>query len=97
MMFDKGIDLASIGVVEDPLVSNWSRGRVGIIEHSQNRVTIDTENQAEGFLVLTDAFYPTWRVTVDQNQTKIYRTDYNFRGIVVPAGKHRIEFYNSLF
>ena len=28
---------------------------------------------------------------------KIYRTDYNFRGVIVPAKKHKVEFYSSLF
>ena len=50
-----------------------------------------------GFLVLTDSYYPTWHAAVDGVEEKIYRTDYNFRGIIIPAGKHKVEFHNSLF
>ena len=74
-------------------------GDVDIINYSENKVVIQTKNPGIGFLVLTDAFYPTWKVRIDSNRNheKIYRTDYNFRGVVVPAGKHLVEFYNSLF
>ena len=58
---------------------------------------IETENGSTGFMVLTDSFYPTWKATIDGKGTKIYRTDYNFRGIIVPAGNHKIEFYDTLF
>jgi uncharacterized membrane protein YfhO len=100
MLFDSSIDLNKTGIVENEggkLNENWSIGVLSITMYSANKIDINTENAGAGFLVLTDAFYPTWRATVDGNSTKIYVTDYNFRGIVIPAGKHKIEFYNSLF
>lgn len=71
-------------------------GKINIIHYSQNNVSIKTENSGDGFLVLTDSFYPTWHAKIDGKETKIYRTDYNFRGIFVPKGNHLIEFYISL-
>jgi uncharacterized membrane protein YfhO len=100
MLFDSSIDLTQTGIVENiegGLSEDWSFGSVSIIKYSANKIDIDTDNNGSGFLVLTDAFYPTWKATVDGNPAKIYVTDYNFRGVVVPSGKHRIEFYNSLF
>ncbi|OGH08830.1 MAG: hypothetical protein A2152_03360 [Candidatus Levybacteria bacterium RBG_16_35_6] len=68
-----------------------------IVENKDNKIIIETKNDEEGFLVLADSFYPTWHVKIDKDESFIYRTDYNFRGIVVPKGTHKIEFYNSLF
>lgn len=102
LLFDKEFPLKFRAVVEndgngDNLSAVWSVGKTNIISYEENKVLIDTDNQGEGFLVLTDSFYPTWHAKIDGKETKIYRTDYNFRGIIVPSGKHNIEFYDSLF
>jgi len=75
----------------------WQMGETDVVYYSENKVIVETVNSGMGFLVLTDSYYPTWHVTVDKVEAKIYRTDYNFRGVIIPEGKHKIEFYNSLF
>jgi uncharacterized membrane protein YfhO len=72
---------------------NWSKGKVNFKMYSENKIVIETVNGGEGFLVLTDAFYPAWRARIDGSPTEIYLTDYAFRGIIVPEGNHIIEFY----
>ena len=101
-MFDKDFDARKMAVVEvvensrgvlsDPPL-RWTRGEAEIIAYTENKIVINTKNEGEGFLVLTDSFYPTWRAKIDNVTTEIYRTDYNFRGVVVPNGSHRVEFY----
>ncbi|MDP2649866.1 MAG: YfhO family protein [bacterium] len=100
MLFDSSIDLNQTGIVENgnnDLNIDWSTGSAKIAQYSINKVIINTENKDAGFLILTDTFYPTWKVLVDNKQAKLYMVDYNFRGVVVQAGKHTVEFYNSLF
>ncbi len=77
--------------------SQWSQGELQFTEYGDNKIVIKTQNQGKGFLVLTDSYYPTWHATIDGKETKIYLTDYNFRGIIVPKGEHTIEFYDTLF
>ncbi|MGE5431211.1 MAG: YfhO family protein, partial [Syntrophomonadaceae bacterium] len=44
-------------------------------------------------LFLGDTYYPKgWKAFVDGQETKIYRINHAFRGIVVPKGEHKIEF-----
>lgn len=76
---------------------SWGMGSVEITSYKENKVVLETKNDRDGFLVLTDSYYPSWHATIDGKETKIYITNYNFRGVIVPKGNHRIEFYITLF
>lgn len=92
------LDLKKTAVVQASTLRNkkYSLGKAVITEYNENDIVIDTENEGEGFLVLTDAYYPTWRAKIDGKMVTVYKTNYTFRGIVVPKGKHKILFYTSL-
>jgi hypothetical protein len=90
-------DLKKVAVVEGLRDSKWSdKGNVEILEINENSIELKTENEGDGFLVLVETFYPSWKAKIDGIETQIYRTNFNFRGIVVPQGNHIIEFSNSL-
>jgi hypothetical protein len=105
LIFDPNIDLKNTAIVQ-----NWNsqktqfsnnNSKANIVLYTSNEIKIKTSNTQQGFLVLTDTFYPTWHAKIcnDKNkcfETKIYLTDYNFRGIIIPPGKHTIIFYNTL-
>lgn len=76
---------------------SWGIGTVRIKDYKENKVVLETKNDRDGFLVLTDSYYPSWHATIDDKETKIYITNYNYRGIIVPKGNHKIEFYITLF
>lgn len=95
-MFDN-LDFNKNAVVEGSnLVSDFVVGKASIASYSENEVIIQTDNNGSGFLVLLDSFYPSWKAKIDEKNTKIFITDYNFRGIQVPAGKHKVVFYTSI-
>jgi len=95
-----------LAVVLDPrsitLSDKFEIGTVAISQYTTNRLIINTRNKGHGFLVLMDTFYPTWHAKICSmaesscQDTKIYLTNYNFRGIEVPKGDHRVIFENSL-
>lgn len=97
LLFKNKDSLGDFAVAENFKSGSFGVGKVSIVNYEENEITIETENNEEGFLVLTDSFYPTWKAKINGKETKIYLTDYNFRGVVVPAGQHRIEFYNTIF
>ena len=101
-LFDSFNQLNSQAVVEDVadknlFKNNWGIGTVRITDYGDNKVILETQNKDDGFLVLTDSFYPSWHAMIDGKETEIYITNYNFRGIIVPKGNHKIEFYITLF
>jgi hypothetical protein len=63
-----------------------------VAHDGDGQVTVRTAASAPGVLVLTDVFYPGWVATVDGAPAPIYPADYAFRGVVVPAGEHIVEF-----
>lgn len=101
-LFEVNYQLNSRAVVEEVsnenlFKSNWDLGQVDFLNYSNEKIILETSNPGDGFLVFTDSYYPTWYATIDGKETKIYLTDFNFRGIIVPKGKHVIEFYDKLF
>ena len=67
-------------------------GSAALVVDNPERIIVETDATRPGILVLTDTFYPGWRVTVDDTPADLLRANYLFRGVYVPAGVHRIEF-----
>jgi hypothetical protein len=59
---------------------------------SSSQFVIETTTADSAFLVLTQNYYPHWRVTIDGNKNDIIKTNISFMGVVVPAGKHTVAF-----
>jgi hypothetical protein len=100
-------DLQTFAVSEggeggDGMISHYASGSAEILTYTPSKVRIHVSTEGNGFLVLTDSYYPTWSAALYQDNEyiqflPIFRTNYNFRGVVVPAGEHIVEFTNSLF
>jgi hypothetical protein len=67
-------------------------GQIEKITYSPNRVTMKTNQNEEGFLVLLDTYFPGWKVEVDGKLEQIFRANYFYRGVRLTPGSHRIEF-----
>ena len=85
-----------VAFVEDAFSLDSQELAVGrsavVVELSNGRVEIRTNSREPSFLVLSDAFYPGWKASVDEQETKIFVTNYALRGVAVPAGSHTIVF-----
>ena len=42
-------------------------------------------------LTVSDSFFPGWHARIDGETTPIFRSNYLFRGVIVPPGSHRVE------
>lgn len=102
-MYKPDYDALSTAVVEKYKANktNFELGDTKIVNYSENKIEIETENSGEGFLVLTDIYYPSWKAKIKTGSglrdAQIILTDYTFRGVVVPSGKNTVIFYNTLF
>ena len=63
-----------------------------ITEYRPNQVALDLEPGPAGFLVLTDIWFPGWVCTVNDQAVPVYRANFVFRGVELPAGARRAVF-----
>lgn len=65
---------------------------VKYVRRSENEVTVEVSTDQAGLLISSDLYSKDWQATLDGRATKIYRANYAFRAVSVPAGNHTIQF-----
>lgn len=63
-----------------------------VLSQTANRVRVYAKSDCEGYLVLSDTWYPGWRVTVDGAPAPLHRANYALRAVRLPAGTHEVAF-----
>jgi hypothetical protein len=78
-------------VKNGPRLDSSGKGRIELVSYKPNRVTFYVESSDQAMLVFSDLLYPGWRAYVDGKMTPLFATNGLFRGVIVPAGAHRVE------
>ena len=65
--------------------------RVLATKFASQKISIQTEAPAGSLVVISQAHYPAWKAYVDGQPTKIWRANYAFQAVQVPAGRHQIQ------
>ena len=69
---------------------------VNIEEYKDENVKIKVHASGNNFLFFGNTFFPVgWKAFIDGKPTKIYRTDHDFMGVIVPEGNHNVTFKYS--
>ncbi|MBN2310106.1 MAG: YfhO family protein [Candidatus Hydrogenedentes bacterium] len=67
-------------------------GTADIAEYRPTHIRIDVDAAERAVLVLSDSYYPGWQARIDGEPAEVFPAYYAFRGVVVPAGQHTVEF-----
>ncbi|WP_329741698.1 YfhO family protein [Dyella sp. A6] len=69
-------------------------GRIRVLsaQAKPTRITVETQGNAPGWLVLGDIDFPGWQADVDGTTTPIHRANTMFQAVCVPAGNHTVTF-----
>lgn len=67
-------------------------GIAAVRERTALKTVVDTTSRTAAALVLADAYYPGWTAFIDGHPAEVFAANYAFRGVLVPAGNHTVEF-----
>jgi hypothetical protein len=68
-----------------------ARGVVSSWRETANTAVIDVESAGKGFLVMSVTPNKFWRITIDGRTVESLVTNIGYQGVIVPAGRHRVE------
>ena len=91
-MVENGLDLIVIEAdgVESLDCSLKSNDKINILSERADRLVISIATDVNGWLSIADTWYPGWKASIDGMDVILYRANYAFRGIRIPAGNHTV-------
>jgi len=96
-VFFGGIDFESVVVLEgaEPTQNpdcTSALGQANLQDENPNSLIISVQADSPGWLVLSDVWYPGWRVSIDGTPAQLLRANYLFRAVGVAQGNHIVQF-----
>ena len=71
--------------------SNQTHGEIRAANVTAHRLDFEVEADAPAVLVLSQTYYHPWRAYVDDKPTQLWRANYAFQALEVPAGSHHVK------
>jgi hypothetical protein len=70
-----------------------SNDRIELLSYQPNQLDYSYTSDGERLVVFSEIYYPAgWECFIDGKKSDYFRADYVLRAMVVPGGKHKIEF-----
>jgi len=87
-----GFDPADTVVVEEgkALEGGASGGEAVVTSYSLNEIGLEAEAASEGYVILSEVYYPGWRAYVDGTEVSLLRANYAFRAVYLEPGPHEV-------
>jgi len=75
------------------LSPNMEPDAISLVEYKPNYLKYDSKANDNRLAVFSQIYYPYgWQAFIDGKKSEYIRADYTLRAIVIPAGKHTVEF-----
>lgn len=87
------INVNEFSDIKNKAFAKDSSAAIALDSYQPNNLKYTANNSKEGLAVFSEMYYEKgWKALIDGKEIPIMRADYVLRAIVVPAGKHTIEF-----
>ncbi len=70
--------------------TNAANTRVAHLRFSAHEILADVETDAPTLVTVAQSFYHPWKAFVDGQPVKLWRANYAFQALAVPAGRHTV-------
>ncbi len=76
-----------------PVVNATNHAAVKILatNFAAQRIDAQVDATGPGMVVIAQAYYPAWHAYVDGQPTRLWRANYAFQALEVPAGRHQVK------
>ncbi|HZX74286.1 MAG TPA: YfhO family protein, partial [Cyclobacteriaceae bacterium] len=79
--------------VADLKLARDSSSVISLKEFTPPHIKYESQSSSDALAVFSEIYYPKgWHAFVDGKETEILRADYVLRALMIPSGKHEIEF-----
>ena len=72
-------------------VSNVAAVKLSAVQYSAQRIEASVETAAPAMVVVAQTYYHLWRAYVDGQPTRLWRANYAFQALAIPAGSHQVK------
>ena len=69
-----------------------SNSSIKMTSFDNDTIRYESNSTGNNVAVFSEIYYKDWNATIDGKKAEIFKTNYVLRGLVIPAGKHKIEF-----
>lgn len=97
VMRNGGFDYSKTVVLEESPKNNYSfkdenpSSKVKCVNYEPNYMKFEVETEKAGILCFSEIWYPAWKAYINNQEEKIFRANYCFRAVEIPAGKSIVE------
>jgi hypothetical protein len=75
-----------------PLTGGTTFQEAAMLHYNPNRIEVEVDLSAPGFLVLSEVWYPGWQGSDNGEPIQVYRANGLLRGVYLGQGVHRVAF-----
>ncbi len=89
-------DTAVVDEKYKPMIASYtapdSTSFIRMKTFDNDAITYESSSAGTHVAVFSEVYYKDWKATIDGKPADYFKTNYVLRGMVIPAGKHSIEF-----
>jgi hypothetical protein len=73
--------------------ASLNKATIKLVEYRPNKLIYESEADTEKLAIFSEIYYPNgWHISIDGQEADMVRANYILRAMLIPAGKHTIEF-----